>query len=165
MAKNYLDKTGLSYFYNKIKSKIESKQNKVLSGTGKPTDDLGNDGDVYLEIIDNINLVTGGDAIKTGNIIDGKEEYVKRFKFTSLNVNGTNTHLTSLGFDISQHIITDIRGTFYTNVGNYFGINSGINTQSTYDYLVNCTSNSELKITTYNQNFSEAYINVYYIAK
>lgn len=43
---NILDKTGLTYFWSKIKTKLDAKQNKITYGSTEPTG--GTNGDVYL---------------------------------------------------------------------------------------------------------------------
>lgn len=107
------------------------------------------------------NLVTGGSAVKTGRMIDGKMEYIKRFHFTGLNT--VKEHSTPFGINTADIIVTDFGGSLYSNSGNFFAINSGINSANTYDYLISLTNNNYLNIRTYNVNFSEGYINVSYI--
>lgn len=108
------------------------------------------------------NLVTDGDAVKTGRIIDGKEEYVKRYHVA---INGTNGDITkALGFDLSKVTVTNIDGAFISNSDNIFAINSGVQSTIAYDYAVQCrASDNMLLVRTYNGNFASANINIYYI--
>lgn len=109
----------------------------------------------------NYNLITNGDAVKTGKKVDGKVEYVKRYKITGINSAGD--YEVPLGFTLSDVIVTDIRGTTYSTSNNYFTINSGVSTAMTYDYIIFCDNRTNgVKIRTYNANFSEATVDVYY---
>lgn len=110
------------------------------------------------------NLITDGNEVKTGRMIDGKEEYVKRFSFT---IGGKQADFTkSLGFKLNEVIITNIDGAFLSNSDNTFAINSGVSSAVAYDYVVYCASaDNTLLVRTYNGNFKSATINVYYIKK
>lgn len=56
---NFLDKTGLTHFWSKIKTLINNKQNKITYGTSEPSG--GVDGDVYLMPVDEVTADKVGD--------------------------------------------------------------------------------------------------------
>lgn len=109
------------------------------------------------------NLVSNGSAVKTGRQIDGKDEYVKRYHFTS--INSANTFTKSLEFTLSSVIITKSYGMVYSNSYNWFPISMGdFNNETNYAVRYNlAATNNVLQLVTANGNFSEAYIEIYYI--
>ena len=107
------------------------------------------------------NLITDGSAVKTGRQVDGKDEWVKRFSFTT---SGNNTYTKSLGFVLNDVIITKLEGTEISNTGNWWNANIG-DTQSSGNYAQNVRlmhDNSTIVLTS-NANFRTTYIDVYYI--
>lgn len=161
MAKTYLDKTGLTYFFNKIKTllnakvdttdftiemeqvnrsfasiqnEIENKQNIVLSGTDVPTDDLGENGDVYLQTVDyELNSIYSTSEMKVGIWIDGKPIYRKVISVTT--VSGQSVYdVSSLNIDIP----IDLRG-YVIKSGDHRPINFNIRfTDTGTAYFVAC---------------------------
>lgn len=108
-------------------------------------------------------LTTDGDAVKTGRQIDGKDEYVKRFHFTG--INSVSTFSKNLGFTLSDVMITQTYGTAYSNSYNWFPIPmgdflGGNNYAVRYSLIA---TNNVLQLNTANTNFTDAYINIYYI--
>ena len=116
------------------------------------------------EAIENqYNLITDGSAVKTGRQIDGKDEYVKRFSFT---ITGNIDYSKSLGFTLSDVIITKIEGTELSNSNNWWNANIG-DTQGSNAYAQNVrlmNSDNTIKLNA-SGNFKNTYVNVYYIYK
>lgn len=109
------------------------------------------------------NLVSNGSAVKTGRQVEGKDEYVKRYHFTS--INSTNTFTKNLGFILSSVIITKSYGMAYSNSHNWFPISMGdFNNVTNYAVRYSLYATDDvLQLITANGNFSEAYIEIYYI--
>ena len=116
---------------------------------------------ITTSIENQYNLVTDGNAVKTGRQIDGKDEWVKRFSFTT---SGGNTYTKSLGFVLNDVIITKLEGTELSNTNNWWDANIG-DTQgsSSYAQNVRLMHDDSTIVLTSNGNFSATYINVYYI--
>lgn len=120
-------------------------------------------GNITSSIANQYNLITDGNAVKTGRQIDGKDEYVKRFHFTG--INSVSAFTKSLGFTLSDVMITQTYGTAYSNSYNWFPIPmgdflGGNNYAVRYNLIA---TNNVLQLNTANTNFSEADINIYYI--
>ena len=111
---------------------------------------------------DRYNLVTDGSAVKTGRKIDGKDEYIKRFSFTGLN-QSSQTYTKSLGFDLSNVIITGFEGASKSSVGNWFYFTDSNSTVSWGLYFALYETNNIIGLTTLNGNMLEAYVNIKYI--
>ena len=111
------------------------------------------------------NIISDGSAVKTGRYIDGKEEYVKRFYWSS--VPDTSTSSKSLGFALSSVTITNVEGIITSNSANVFPIPFGnIDGGNTYAVrLWLSASDNKINLQTYNANFrsGKAFANVYYI--
>lgn len=108
------------------------------------------------------NLVTDGNAVKTGRKIDGKDEYIKRFSFKGLN-QLPKTYNKSLGFNLSNAIITGFEGASKSNSNNWFYFTDSNSTVSWGLYFVLYETNNIISLTTLNQNMLEAYVNIKYI--
>ena len=109
------------------------------------------------------NIITDGSAVKTGRIIDGKDEYVKRFSFTT---SGSTTYTKSLGFTLADVIITGIEATEISNTGNWWNANIGdYDNNSTFAQNINLVNNDNTIKLESNANFKNTYVNVYYIYK
>ena len=111
---------------------------------------------------DTYNLVTDGSAVKTGRKIDGKDEYIKRFSFKGLN-QLSQTYTKSLGFNLSNAIITGFEGAAKSNVGNWFYFTDSNSTVSWGLYFALYETNSVIGLSTLNGNMLEAYVNIKYI--
>jgi hypothetical protein len=110
----------------------------------------------------NYNVITDGTEVKTGRQVDGKDEYVKRYSFTRQS-SGDQTLSKSLGFTLSDVMITSLDGTAKSNTNNWFNINIGdYYSAHTYANLVELKTDNtiELRISA---NFTYAYIEVKYI--
>lgn len=117
--------------------------------------------DILNEI--NYNLITNGDAVKTGRKIDGKLEYIKRFGFTGLNAT-PQTYSRKLGFELSDAIIVGFEGSSKSNSNNWFYFTDTGATSTAWGlYFALYDTDNTIRITTMNQNMSEAYINVRYL--
>ena len=108
------------------------------------------------------NLVTDGSAVKTGRKIDGKDEYIKRFSFKGLN-QLSQTYTKSLGFNLSNAIITGFEGAAKSNAGNWFYFTDSNSTASWGLYFALYETNSVIGLSTLNGNMLEAYVNIKYI--
>ena len=65
------------------------------------------------------NLITDGDAVKTGRQVDGKDEYVKRI--TCSNLGGSSVEKTyATGINMTNVVITDINVTGVSDAGSTF---------------------------------------------
>lgn len=120
-------------------------------------------GNITSSIANQYNLISDSDAVKTGRQIDGKDEYVKRFHFTE--INSVSTFSKNLGFTLNDVIITSYDAWAYTNSSNWMPMPMGDFSNAT-GYAIRFglidTSNT-LQLNTINTNFSNAYINIYYI--
>lgn len=119
-----------------------------------------------IRTIDEIsyNLVTDGSAIKTGRKIDGKDEWIKRFHFTNLN-QLPRTYTKSLGFNLSNVVITGFEGACKSSSNNWFYFTDSNSTASWGLYFVLYETNSIISLSTLNGNMLEAYVNVKYVEK
>lgn len=88
----------------------------------KMQDGIYEDIDANKEAINTLsyNVVTNGDAVKTGRKIDGKDEYVKRFKINISNRQGT----APLGFILSNVTIVEMKGIIYSDSNNVFNLDT-----------------------------------------
>ena len=111
---------------------------------------------------DTYNLVTDGSAVKTGRKIDGKDEYIKRFSFKGLN-QLSQTYTKSLGFNLSNAIITGFEGAAKSCLGNWFYFTDSNSTVSWGLYFALYETNSVIGLSTLNGNMLEAYVNIKYI--
>jgi hypothetical protein len=142
-------------------SQTTSTQAQVVDGYSTSTIDSYSCNYANNNFQGSYNLITDGDAVKTGRQIDGKDEWVKRFSFTT---SGGSAYSKSLGFTLSDVTITKIEGTELSNTNNWWDANIG-DTQDTNTYAQNVrlmASDNTIKLSS-NANFKNTYINVYYI--
>lgn len=112
------------------------------------------------------NLVTNGEAVKTGRKIDNKDEYVKRIS-TSI---GTGTSKSvSTGLTSGVHEITDYKGYITNNMGTGIKVRDGF-AQNTLDnsFMMHVIDGVNIQILTGNNtgwitNDDICIIDVYYI--
>lgn len=100
----------------------------------------------------------------TGRKVYGKPEYIKRFHFTGLNSQGAATYTKSLGFALSSILPTNLDGLTLSNSLNYFRFSSS-DSDAAKCRVSLTDSNDSVTLYTYNQNLSEAWVDVYYIYK
>ena len=111
-------------------------------------------------ITTNSNIKTNGDEVLTGRIIDGKEEYVKRYIVDIDNGSGS----VALGLTVSKIEVTNLDGIVLTDSGNYVTIDYDGGSSVKIATSVTASSNT-LNVKTNVSNFKEAKVNVYYINK
>lgn len=118
-------------------------------------------GNITTSLANQYNLVTDGNAVKTGRQIDGKDEWVKRFSFTTT---GSQDYTKPLGFTLSDVIVTEIKGTELSTANNWIDVSIGdfnnLTSQAQNIKLVN--SNNTISLTS-NNNCKLTIVNVYYI--
>lgn len=100
----------------------------------------------------------------TGRKVYGKPEYIKRFHFTGLNSQGAATYTKSLGFALSSILPTNLDGLTLSNALNYFRFSSS-DSDAAKCRVSLTDSNDSVTLYTYNQNLSEAWVDVCYIYK
>ncbi len=112
-----------------------------------------------------LNYNTDGQAVKTGNIIDGKEEYIKRYSFKRTQ-NSDQTISKDLGFILNNVIITKMDGTALSNSKNWFDVSLGdYRNLSTYANKLSLDDASNKITVEINVNFDTLYVDVCYINK
>ena len=94
----------------------------------------------------NYNVITNGQAVKTGRKIDGKDEYVKRYQGTIKTVSGqvkTKAQLKMpLGFNLTDVTIVEMKSYIASNTNNIFNIDtSNFNGGNNY-MLLSATENT-----------------------
>jgi hypothetical protein len=118
-------------------------------------------GNITTSLANQYNLVTDGNAVKTGRQIDGKDEWVKRFSFTTT---GNQDYTKPLGFTLSDVIVTEIKGTELSTANNWIDVSIGdfnnLTSQAQNIKLVN--SNNTISLTS-NNNCKLTIVNVYFI--
>ena len=133
---NVLDYRSSGQFYLSIEDLLTTDQESGTNGyvlKGIPTFDAGEhdfkvNGELYVADTDGQNkkivmkqipLTTDGNAVKTGRIIDGYDEYVKRITLDDLP--DTNTSKTwQTGIDMTNIVITDVKIMAKAGTGNWF---------------------------------------------
>lgn len=109
------------------------------------------------------NLLTGGAPVATGRYIDGNPEYVKRFHFANLNKGAYGKKTRPLGFVLSEVYIINIEAVSFSNTYNWFQLTPGDSSQA-FNCMASVTDIGDvLTLTTYNNNLSDVYINLYYV--
>ena len=112
-----------------------------------------------------LNYNTDGQAVKTGNIIDEKEEYIKRYSFKRTQ-NSDQTISKDLGFILNNVIITKMDGTALSNSKNWFDVSLGdYRNLSTYANKLSLDDASNKITVEINVNFDTLYVDVCYINK
>lgn len=107
------------------------------------------------------NLVTDGDAVKTGRQIDGKDEWVKRFSFTTT---GNQDYTKPLGFTLSDVIVTEIKGTELSTANNWIDVSIGdFNNSTAQSQNIKLVNSNNTIFLTSNNNCKLTIVNVYFI--
>ena len=112
------------------------------------------------------NLVTNGDAVKTGRKINNKDEYVKRI---STSISTSTSKSVSTGLTSGVHEITDYKGYITNNMGTGIKVKDGF-AQNTLDnsFMMHVIDGVNIQILTGNNtgwitNDDICIIDVYYI--
>ena len=110
------------------------------------------------------NVVDNGNEVKTGIKYNGKDVYLKRYFFDNIRTANT-TYSKDLGLTLSSITVYKIEGVAYSNSSNWFNIPMGdYNNATTWTLKYQLTnSNNKIELTVANSNFTNAYINIYYI--
>lgn len=120
------------------------------------------------------NLLTNGPSIKTGRMIDGKEEYVKRFGGKLIKYQDGNNYRSrcemDFGINVNTINVLEIAGTVIPpGTGNFFGIdNANFGSGQVYCYVN--PEQSKIIIVAENQNYvsdtnNNVFIDVYFTYK
>lgn len=106
------------------------------------------------------NLVTDGLAIKTGRIVDGKLEYVKRITLNGFPGNG-ETKTWSTGLDVPNIIVTDLKISVLSGSGNWFMLPNNTDVDS----KTSLNKTGTINITCYQGNLKgcSGYAEIHYI--
>ena len=118
------------------------------------------------------NLVTNGDAVKTGRLVDGKEEYVKRYKANIESISSSgNTRAgatINLGFTLSSTTIVSFEGYIVSNTDNIFSLDTnnfnGGDYGKNYIYLSSTKNTIVINCSSSNYN-GYAVVNIYFTYK
>lgn len=155
-----------------FQDKVNINTNPVLPEINKVTDsnvnELKNKFNKGINTINALtyNLVTNGDAVKTGRLIDGKEEYVKRYQMPINSVSGeVNTRAQGsapLGLNLSAITVTEMNGYVISNTNNVFSLDtSNFNAGNNYTYI--SYESNEVRVLCNSENYNNtAIINVYF---
>lgn len=155
-----------------FQDKVNINTNPVLPEINKVTDsnvnELKNKFNKGINTINALtyNLVTNGDAVKTGRLIDGKEEYVKRYQMPINSVSGeVNTRAKGsapLGLNLSAITVTEMNGYIISNTNNVFSLDtSNFNAGNNYTYI--SYESNEVRVLCNSENYNNtAIINVYF---
>ena len=108
------------------------------------------------------NLLTNGPSVKTGRLIDGKEEYVRRYKINI--IAGTINGNVPLGFNVSSVTISEIKGYIVYNNGNIYNLDTNnYRYPNDYTYMYLNKENSDIRIFCNTpENYTYAIVDVYY---
>ena len=125
--------------------------------------DINRENKVNVKDLHKVSIETDGSAVKTGRVIDGYEEYVKRISMTS--IGSVGTHTKNLGFTLSDVLIIKIDGVAISNSNNWFALPMGdYNNATTWSIRYQLTnSTNTIDVTTANSNYTSAYFDIYYI--
>lgn len=111
---------------------------------------------------DSCSLTTDGSAVKTGRIIDNKDEYVKRITLNGFPNNGV-TKTWATGLNVPNIIVTDIKVSVLSGSGNWFMLpnNDSVNSKASLN------KDGNINVTCYqgNLNGCSGYAEIYYINK
>lgn len=108
------------------------------------------------------NLVTNGSAVKTGRKIDGKDEYVKRYKINI--VTGTINGNVALGFNLASVTVSEMKGYIVYNNGNIYNLDTNnYRYPDDYTYMYLNSQESDIRIFCATpEHYTHAVIDVYY---
>ena len=120
---------------------------------------------VNVKNLHKVNITTDGNPVKTGRIIDGKEEYVKRYYIATPVVPNPSYYVDS-GLDINDINIIEIQGVIAGNTNNIFSVpNANYNGGYVYVYYRASDNQIIMNCSTQNYQSSGAYINLYFTYK
>lgn len=118
------------------------------------------------------NLVTNGDAVKTGRLVDGKEEYVKRYKANIESISSSgNTRAgatINLGFTLSSTTIVSFEGYIVSNTDNIFSLDTNNFNGGDYgkNYIYLSSTKNTIVINCNSSNYNGyAVVNIYFTYK
>ena len=108
------------------------------------------------------NLLTNGPSVKTGRLIDGKEEYVRRYKINI--IAGTINGNVPLGFNVSSVTISEIKGYIVYNNGNIYNLDTNnYRYPNDYTYMYLNKEKSDIRVFCKTpENYTYAIVDVYY---
>lgn len=109
------------------------------------------------------NLVTNGGAVKTGRAVDGKDEYVKRYKISI--VAGTINGNAPLDFELSNVTISRMIGYIVYNNGNIYNLDTNnYRYPDDYTYMYINAEQQDIRIFCATPaNYSYAVVEIYFV--
>lgn len=177
---NALVYTSKGTFGIRVSDIFTSASNSLDVNKGIPTMDLGEhdlqvngdiivadtDGENGVSVATKVSITTDGSAVKTGRIIDGHEEYVKRY-YIPTPVQQNPAYWVSSGLQLSQINIIKIEGTIVsTTNGNTFSVqNPNYNGGYVYCYYNGQYDRIGVNCSTQNYQSTGAYVNLYFTYK
>lgn len=116
------------------------------------------------------NVITNGSEVKTGRMIDGKEEYVKRYEITINSVSENKTKAkgkASLGFNLADVTVTEFSAYIISNTNNIFNVDTN-NYNAGYDsgsnYINISSAENSITINCNSANYrNKAVVMIYYV--
>lgn len=113
------------------------------------------------------NVETNGSEVRTGRMIDGKEEYVKRYEGKIESVSGqakTKAQLKMpLGFNLTDVTIVEMKSYIVSNTNNIFNIDTS-NFNGGNNYMLLSTTENTITISCDSMNYNnKAVVMIYYV--
>lgn len=109
------------------------------------------------------NIETNGSEVKTGRQIDGKDEYVKRYKINIVDdtINGN----VALGFNLASVTVSEMKGYIVYNNGNIYNLDTNnYRYPDDYTYMYLNSENSDIRIFCATpEHYSYAVVEVYFV--
>lgn len=116
------------------------------------------------------NLVTNGEAVKTGRMVDGKDEYVKRYKFDINSISGQQSTraqgAASLGFVLTSVTVVEMKAYIVSNTNNVFSVDTNNYNlgDSGKNYILLNANENKVTVNCNSENFNNhAVVDIYYI--
>lgn len=111
----------------------------------------------------NYNIITNGQAVKTGRKIDGKDEYVKRYKINI--VAGTINGNVALGFNLASVTVSEMKGYIVYNNGSIYNLDTNnYRFPNDYTYMYLNSQESDIRIFCATpENYSYAVVEIYFV--
>lgn len=155
-----------------INKVIDSNMNELKDVANTNANNVGNlenlnttDKSSLVNAINNLayNLVTNGPAIKTGRQVDGKYEYVKRYKINI--VAGTINGNVALGFNLASVTVSEMKGYIVYNNGNIYNLDTNnYRFPDDYTYMYLNSQESDIRIFCATpENYSYAVVEIYFV--
>lgn len=147
---------------NQLKNVANTNANNVgnMEQLNNPSDSLVG----ALNVL-NYNVVTNGQAVKTGRKIDGKDEYVKRYQGTVKTISGqVNTKAQAkmpLGFNLTDVTIVEMKGYIASNTNNIFNLDT-TNFNAGNNYMVLSPTENNITVNCSSINYSNTVIVMLY---